>query len=279
MRILRLSPSHPTSSSFDAFGITLTEILQEGIRGGHSKWSFGGSMSNRRAVFGVGLVGSPMVRLPKLWQFTGAGHCFWEYHEHMRFGLLILCLLLTGTSIACSQDDLRRDIRLIRRAFLDVTGLVPTESEIDWFVVYERTGYPAAVEYLIKNGKKREFSREILLSDAYLRQEERPLDRVELQRNVLYLAGMLTGGGTELSEELFQKGAQKFIADCLEWTNSRVGDAISLMVMSLTCRPCTAEEETSLVRIFNQVSLKADEFGAYSTVLMHIFEMHDCKFK
>ena len=128
MRILRLSPSHPTSSSFDAFGITLTEILQEGIRGGHSKWSFGGSMSNRRAVFGVGLAGSPMVRLPKLWQFTGAGHCFWEYHEHMRFGLLILCLLLTGTSVACSQDDLRRDIRLIRRAFLDVTGLVPTGS-------------------------------------------------------------------------------------------------------------------------------------------------------
>jgi hypothetical protein len=146
-------------------------------------------------------------------------------------------------------------------------------------VVYERTGYPAAVEYLVKNGKNPEFTREVLLSDTYLRQEERPLDRVELQRNVLYLAGMLNGGGTELSEELFRKGAQKFIADCLEWTNSRVGDAISLMVMSLTCRPCTAEEETSLVRIFNQVSLKADEFGAYSTVLMHIFEMHDCKFK
>ena len=220
-----------------------------------------------------------MARPPMLLQFTGAGQRFWEYPTNMRFGLFILCLVLAGTSVACSQDDLRRDIRLIRRAFLDVTGLLPTESEIDWFVVYERTGYPAAVEYLVKNGKNPEFTREVLLSDAYLRQEERPLDRVELQRNVLYLAGMLTGGGTELSEELFQKGAQKFIADCLEWTDSRVGDAISLMVMSLTCRPCTAEEETSLVRIFNQVSLKADEFGAYSTVLMHIFEMHDCKFK
>jgi hypothetical protein len=162
---------------------------------------------------------------------------------------------------------------------LDVTGLLPTESEIDWFVVYERTGYPAAVEYLIKNDKSRKFTREMLLSEEYLRQEERPLDRAELQRNVLYLAGMLNGDETQLSEELFQEGARKFIADCLEWTDSRVGDAISLMVMSLTCRPCTAEEETNLVRIFNQVSLKADELVAYNTVLMHIFEMHDCKFK
>jgi hypothetical protein len=197
----------------------------------------------------------------------------------MRFGLLILCLILAGTSVVRSQDDVRRDIRLIRRAFLDVTGLLPTESEIDWFVVYERTGYPAAVEYLIKNDKSRKFTREMLLSEEYLRQEERPLDRAELQRNVLYLAGMLNGDETQLSEELFQEGARKFIADCLEWTDSRVGDAISLMVMSLTCRPCTAEEETNLVRIFNQVSLKADELVAYNTVLMHIFEMHDCKFK
>jgi hypothetical protein len=187
--------------------------------------------------------------------------------------------LLAGTSVVCSQDDLRRDIRLIRRAFLDVTGLLPTESEIDWFVVYERTGYPAAVEYLIKNGKNPSFSRESLLSEAYIRQEERPLEWPELQRNVLYLAGMWNGAATELSEELFQEGARKFIADCLEWTDGRVGDTISLMVMALTCRPCTAEEETSLVRIFNQVSLKADELGAYNTVLMHVFEMHDCKFK
>lgn len=220
-----------------------------------------------------------MGQLLSVLQFTGAGQCFWEYPQQMRFGLLILCLLLTGTSVVCSQDDLRRDIRLIRRAFLDVTGLLPTESEIDWFVVYERTGYPAAVEYLIRNGKNREFSREILLSEAYVRQEERPLDRAELQRNVLYLAGMWNGGTAELSEELFEEGAKKFIADCLEWTDGRVGDTISLMVMALTCRPCTADEETSLVRIFNQVSLKADELGAYKTVLMHIFEMHDCKFK
>ena len=220
-----------------------------------------------------------MVRATKLLQFTGAGQCFWEYPAYMRVGVLILCLLLAGTSDVCSQDDLRRDIRLIRRAFLDVTGLLPTESEIDWFVVYERTGYPAAVEYLIKNGKNPGFSRETLLSEAYLRQEERPLDRAELQRNVLYLAGMLNREATELSEQLFQEGARKFIADCLEWTDGRVGDTISLMVMALTCRPCTAEEETSLVRIFNQVSLKADELGAYNTVLMHIFEMHDCKFK
>ena len=197
----------------------------------------------------------------------------------MRLGVLTLSLLLAGTLVVCSQEDMRRDIRLIRRAFLDVTGLLPTESEIDWFVVYERTGYPAAVEYLTKGTKNPEFSREVLLSEAYMRQEERALERSDLQRNILYLAGMWGRDSSELSEELFQEGVKKFIADCLEWTDGRVGDTISLMVLALTCRPCTAEEETSLVRIFNQVSLKAEDLAAYTTVLMHVFEMHDCKFK
>jgi hypothetical protein len=108
----------------------------------------------------------------------------------MRLGALTLSLLLAGTLLVCSQDEMRRDIRLIRRAFLDVTGLLPTESEIDWFVVYERTGYPAAVDYLTKGAKNPAFPRELLLSEAYMNQAERPLERADLQRNILYLAGM-----------------------------------------------------------------------------------------
>ena len=212
-------------------------------------------------------------------QFTGTGCRIWEYHVDMRLGALTLSLLLAGTLLVCSQDEMRRDIRLIRRAFLDVTGLLPTESEIDWFVVYERTGYPAAVDYLTKGAQNPAFPRELLLSEGYMNQAERPLERTDLQRNILYLAGMWKRDAAELSEELFQEGVKKFIADCLEWTDGRSGETISLMVLSLTCRPCTAEEETSLTRIFNQVSLKAEDLAAYTTVLMHVFEMHDCKFK
>ena len=108
----------------------------------------------------------------------------------MRLGALTLSLLLAGTLLVCSQDEMRRDIRLIRRAFLDVTGLLPTESEIDWFVVYERTGYPAAVDYLTKGAHNPAFPRELLLSEVYVNQAERPLERTDLQRNILYLAGM-----------------------------------------------------------------------------------------
>jgi hypothetical protein len=51
------------------------------------------------------------------------------------------------------------------------------------------------------------------------------------------------------------------------------------MAQALLCRPSTAEEETQLTRIHNQVSLKSEEQVAFKTVLLHILEMHDCKFK
>jgi hypothetical protein len=51
------------------------------------------------------------------------------------------------------------------------------------------------------------------------------------------------------------------------------------MVNALTCRPATAAEENELSAIFNKVSLKSTELEALKTILLHIFELHDCKYK
>jgi hypothetical protein len=194
----------------------------------------------------------------------------------MRALLAWMLSILLVVDLLASGEDFRREVRLIRRVYLDVTGLVPTETEIDWFLVYERTGYPLAVEFLMKEGPRGGFTREVLLSEEYRRQEERELSREELERNVAYLAGKFRGG---VSESSFEEAAVKFIENALLVGEGRVGESINYLVQGLVCRPCTAEEETRLTRIFNQVSLKSEELAAYKTVLLHVMEMHDCKFK
>jgi hypothetical protein len=187
----------------------------------------------------------------------------------------ILSLLLVAGAFA-STDDFRREVRLIRRAYLDTTGFVPTEVEIDWFMVYERTGYPFAVDFLTKEGARSGMTRDLLLSAEYRNQPEREVTREELERNVIYLAGKYRDGVPQVS---FEEAAVSFIEDALRAGEGRVGESINYIVQGLICRPSTAEEETQLTRIFNQVSLKSEELVAYKTVLLHVFELHDCKFK
>jgi hypothetical protein len=187
----------------------------------------------------------------------------------------ILSLLLVAEAGA-TFEDFRKEVRLIRRAYLDTTGLLPTETELDWFLVYERRGYPHAVEFLTKEGPRGGFTREMLLSEDYRNQPERLVPREDLERNVLYLTGKLRAGETEGS---FDEAAAKFVEDAMLAGEGRVGETINYMAQALLCRPSTAEEETQLTRIHNQVSLKSEEQVAFKTVLLHILEMHDCKFK
>lgn len=197
----------------------------------------------------------------------------------MIFTAWIALLGLTGSAGAGSEDPVHREIRLIRRAYLDVTGMLPTPEEIDWYVVYNRDGYQMAVDYLVKEKKGPEngWTPELLLSEAYRNAEATALDLRVLERNVVYLAGLWKGG--EFSEQLLAAGSEKFIRDALLMADDNAGNAIDYMVNALTCRPATAEEETDLLEIYNKISLKSDEAGAWKTVLMHIFQLPECRFK
>lgn len=191
----------------------------------------------------------------------------------------LLCLWLLVVPASPADDALHREIRRIRRAFLDVQELLPAPEELDWYVVYNQNGYELAAEYLARKGAEDSegpWSRERLLSESYLNAAERPVERRVLEKNVVYLAGLWKG---ELSPELFELGAEKFIKDALEISDENVGNTIDWMINALTCRPSSADEENELLAIFQKVSLKDSELNAWKTVLLHIFELHDCKFK
>ena len=190
--------------------------------------------------------------------------------------LLFITLCLSAIATAePANDALHREIRNIRRAYLDVLELLPTPEEIDWYVVYNQNGYPLAVDFLSRKAPEK-WPKETLASAPYLESPEQTIDRAILEKNIVYLSGLWSG---EMSESLKEAGIDKFIKNALLATDERVSDAIDYMINLLTCRPSSAEEENEFAEIFNKVSLKEDEMSAWKTVLLHILEMHDCKYK
>jgi hypothetical protein len=192
--------------------------------------------------------------------------------KRLIFALLtMLCLQVSGPG----EDLLRREVRLIRRAFLDVTEFLPSPEELDWYVMYNRNSYSLAAEYLAnKSGDV--WSVQKLLSPAYRDAPEQLVSRQILEKNVIYLAGLWRG---DITPAAFEAGSSKFIRDALEIASENPSHAIDWMVSSLTCRPASAAEENELSAIFNKISLKASDAEALKTVLLHIFELHDCKYK
>ncbi|NBV85726.1 MAG: hypothetical protein EBS01_05575, partial [Verrucomicrobia bacterium] len=109
----------------------------------------------------------------------------------MKYLILPACLLFFLTPAGADTASVRKEIRKIRRAFLDVLELVPTSEEIDWYVVYNHNGYEMAVDYLIQHvpPEKMVATREKLLHPNYANTGEEPLDKAILEKNVVYLSG------------------------------------------------------------------------------------------
>ncbi len=196
----------------------------------------------------------------------------------MKWLIFYLCLVLSVAGSAAPDDALHREIRKIRRAYLDVLGLLPTPEEVDWYVVYNKDGYNLAVEFLVKKAPAAEWTKVRLTSPEYLEASARVIDRGTLEKNIVYLAG-LWPGEAEFTESLIAEGTDKFIKNALLASDENASNAIDYMINLMTCRPSTADEENELFQIFNKVSMKDDELSAWKTVILHILEMPDCKLK
>ena len=175
-----------------------------------------------------------------------------------------------------AQAPQRTEARTIRRAYLDVLELLPTPQEVDWYIIYNQNGYVLATEYLSQKGGEGVWSLEKLRAAEYVNGPEQPVERAVLEKNIVYLAGLWKG---ELTPELFETSCEKFIRDSLETASENIDDTIDWMINLLTCRPSSAAEENELSGIYRKVSLKSSELDAWKTVLLHILELHDCKFK
>lgn len=186
------------------------------------------------------------------------------------FLVLVLQMMLEGVAPA-SNISQHQEVRLIRRAYLDVTGLLPTASEIDWYVVYNKDGYKMAIKYLTERYTTT-LTADYLLSNEYITQSPVLIPAVQLKRSVLYLAG-LQESSMDI-EQAFHRGKQRLIEHALTCTLS-LDEAIDYLCNMLMSRVSNAQENNMLVRKFNDVEALSNEHRAWMVVIDEILKLPD----
>lgn len=192
---------------------------------------------------------------------------------------LFLILVLWVTIPTGSSADVPREEALIRRAFLDLTGLVPTAEEIDWYCVYNTDGYQLAINDLAPRSVKMwgvspEECKAILASPEYKVQIPRPVD---ITPSIVYLAGNFCGFD-KITPEIIKISKQMLIEYALKETSSP-GDAIDYLCNLLMSRVSNVAEANMLQKNFNKNESSLGEHAAYMSVLEDILQLPDVAHK
>ena len=185
----------------------------------------------------------------------------------MRNTILVLCFI---ANIAINSFVYASSIRpeyLIRRAYLDVVGVVPTTEEIDWYCVYNtKESYSLAIKHLLSLPNKiweEENMEEILLSNEYKNQQPRKID---INSSIFYIAGMIPPANYTNLDLAVAK--QKVIKNALKEGMS-LEDTADLLCNQFMSR-CTNAKEAN---ILNTKLKKIQQYAlSEENVLLQLFE-------
>lgn len=190
------------------------------------------------------------------------------------FLVLVLQMMFEGVMLGSNQLQLQ-EIKLIRRAYLDVGGVVPTTEEVEWYVVYNDHGYEMAVEHLF-NKHDTKLIREYVLSDAYKQQQPRRLDDVELHKSLLFVVGMLDGD--EITSASIHQAKQRLIDQALLCCDN-ADDVMDYICNVLMSRCSNAQENNMLSHKFKQACDEMEESQAWMIMIEEIMNMPDVRYK
>lgn len=160
---------------------------------------------------------------------------------------LVLALTIASSGVCLGKSD---DIRLIRRAYIDITGYIPTTAEIEWYTVYNTDSYNTAVEYLLTKytgSLPVVLVKNLLLSKEYANFPLRSLTSSHVDKQLLYVTGMFRQGYTR--EDIHHAKLQ-LIEWATESTFSDV-DAIDFMCQELLNRESHTQEANGFIKILN----------------------------
>ena len=148
----------------------------------------------------------------------------------------------------CSNGG-RDESYSIRRAYIDVLGVLPTAEEIDWYCVYNEFGYQLAVEWLAHStkrlGQPTMSAQELkakLMSAEYSSKTRQPLSRESLHKAIFYFIGEKY---SPIPEKL-REAKLKFIAYSKLDTVGDL-DAIDRMAYQLMSRTTNLKEANMLL--------------------------------
>jgi hypothetical protein len=168
----------------------------------------------------------------------------------MKRSILILAILAIVVIGELYPVDHNQDVRLIRRLYLDSVGKVPTPEEMDWYIIYNKDSYYAAVDYISSfkpnklNPRYQKMTRYELIayfnSDKYTQTESRPLARKEIENIIRYSSGLKDGSLDECKD--------RFCSDALKVSDDFV-DASDYMGMWLMGRNTNIREANQLAEL------------------------------
>jgi hypothetical protein len=187
----------------------------------------------------------------------------------------LLIALVAGTLLFASTVD---ESRIIRRAYLDVLGTVPTITEIEWYCVYNKNNsYRLAVEYLISRpgvGLKgicdKDELRKTLLSKEYREAKREQLTIKKVHEMVMYQSGLRGEASLENVLQAKIRLIENAMSD--ESTDSDVIDHMALQLMS---RTTTMEEANMLLASLRAFRKGVSEETAWVKTLDRLLVLDD----
>lgn len=187
---------------------------------------------------------------------------------------LFLIVVLFSTLVFGNNETV-----LIRRAHIELTGVVPSVAEMEWYQVYNKDkAYATAVDALvhrkdIHTTRPRETLHDWLMSDEFKNAKPQPFDVIP---SLFFVVGMQHTACVNPLEILEAK--KKLVQHAREATYNK-DDAIDFMCNALMCRVSNLEEANQLSRRFEAVEALVGEDGAYLSVLEDILQLPDCALK
>lgn len=170
---------------------------------------------------------------------------------------------------------------LIRRAYLDVLGIVPTIEEMDWYLVYNVDGYDKAVKWLLSQpnynweGVPKETAEKLLKSKEYKQLKKFPLTKQQINKNLLYVSGMANKPQTEENVKISKR---IIVRNSLKAYNSTL-DSIDYITNLLMSRSTNIIEANVLLKLYNKKSTQHSEEECMLIVLDELLELEDIKTK
>jgi hypothetical protein len=190
----------------------------------------------------------------------------------------LLCFLLVFLFNTSNASDKLDEPYLIRRAYLDALGVIPTIQEIEWYCVYNKNGYSLAIDWILACEKynwtlPKDYSRIILLSSEYKELSKMKLTKDQVHKNLLYVTG---GDVNNITEKSTKEASLKLIKTAIASSNSE-GEAIDYMCESLMSRSTNLEEINKLNKILKESTKNEDDM--WMDVLQEIMELEDVNSK
>jgi hypothetical protein len=194
----------------------------------------------------------------------------------MKRGAWILLISLTLSLSEVLPVERKDEAYLIRRAYLDILGVVPTISELEWYCEHNNDGYNKAVDYLLVSSAMRlagdtevAKKRALLMSNDYKQAAKVPLPEGKLDEIIKYLVNCY--GDTTKAKELFIAYSRVYEDGDLE--------AIDRMALQLMGRVTSVDEANGLLRVLRCGVETLGEGEGWRNVLEQLLKFDDVRYK